>query len=173
MKNPSTLRYSAIALVVIAGHASAQFAQSGPVRRQDSLERCTSRDEAGCDQGFVKVAWPKAVPGTCGRPAFIPSLLPAGFVGHTSVRFELDADGKVQDLRVDYASGVKALDDALLNAARTCKFEAGMRASQPSAMSTFWMHKWEQSPKLQPTFITVPTPSPRPPASGASGEPSK
>lgn len=108
--------------------------------------------------------WPAPVPNSCGRPAVIPELLPQGFTGLTAVAILVDESGAVVESRITNSSGQPALDQALLAAARACKFIPGTRANVPSALPTVWVYRWGTPPDSTSTRIVAPYPLPRRPA---------
>lgn len=157
---------SLLAMALCGLQSQALFAQripSGPGQRSDTLERCRSAEEPGCDGGFVKVVWPKPIPGTCGRPAFLPQLLPSGYSGYTTVLLTVDASGGLLNSRVLHTSGISALDDALMSAAATCRFEPGSRGGNPAVLTSLWFEQWGKSDILSTAVRIAPLPSRIPP----------
>ncbi|MFG6417246.1 energy transducer TonB [Roseateles sp. DC23W] len=166
LRNVITL---ALALTTAAAHA--QFV-SGPVVSPATKERCVSPTEAGCEDGFVRITWPIAIGGTCRRPAFVRDLLPAGFKARTIVDIAVDKDGAVTDVKLLIPSGTSALDNALVAAAKTCRFQPGTRGGVPAALTTSWVEVWERTPSApqMTRVLQPPTSAPSHPASSSQGE---
>jgi TonB family protein len=59
-----------------------------------------------------------------------PSLRDAGIGGTVKVYYYIDAEGKVEDVRIDKSSGHPALDDAALKVARVMRFVPAMNRDE-------------------------------------------
>lgn len=60
-----------------------------------------------------------------------PLLREAGIGGTASLYFFIDAEGQVQDVRVDRSSGHEALDEAALRVARVYRFSPALNREEP------------------------------------------
>jgi protein TonB len=59
-----------------------------------------------------------------------PLLREAGIGGTVKVYFFIDADGRVQDTRIDQSSGHQALDDAALRVAKVYRFDPALNRDE-------------------------------------------
>jgi protein TonB len=106
----------------------------------------TASDEFGLD--FTTK--PKLLPATCGTP-----LMPAGSASTTTpgvveVIAAVDATGALVELRIAKSSGWPALDQAVLEAYRSCQFQPAIQNRVPVAGERELHYEWAP-PRAKPT----------------------
>jgi len=95
-------------------------------------------DEFGIDY-TVK---PMLLPGTCGMPVLPPDPPPLPIPGPVDVTAMVDAGGSLIDLRPTRSSGWPALDQAVLEAYRTCQFQPAIQNRVPVAGERELHYEW-------------------------------
>ncbi|WMW79350.1 TonB family protein [Undibacterium cyanobacteriorum] len=60
----------------------------------------------------------------CSAPSYNEQLLREDVSGAVKLRFATDVRGKVVDARIEQSSGNRELDNASINALKSCKFES-------------------------------------------------
>jgi periplasmic protein TonB len=78
----------------------------------------------------------------CNVPAYDLRSINANEQGVVSVKYEVNAEGKVVSAKVEESSGYRALDRESLRAVKECKFHAGKvettEAKIPAKINFYW-----------------------------------
>ncbi|MCE4555371.1 energy transducer TonB family protein [Roseateles cellulosilyticus] len=85
----------------------------------------------------------------------------------------VDKVGAVTDVKLLIPSGTSALDNALVAAAKTCRFQPGTRGGVPAALTTSWVEVWERTPSAPQMTRVLPPPTSAPPQPASSSEANK
>lgn len=95
---------------------------------------------ANNDDSHVKVATADFF--SCAKPVWPPADLAAGNQGKVTLRFEIDADGKILQSKVEKSSGHPGLDQAALEGISKCKFNPGMADGKPVRSGMQMQYVW-------------------------------
>ena len=79
---------------------------------------------------------------TCAKPVWPPADLAAGNQGSVTLKFEVDADGKVLRSMVAKSSGHPALDEAAREGIAKCTFIPGTLNGQPVKSAMQMQYVW-------------------------------
>lgn len=89
---------------------------------------------------------PKVLPGTCGVPVTPAGPSPVPAPGLIEVTALVDAGGAVIELRLTRSSGWPALDQAVLEAYRSCQFQPAIQNRVPVAGERELHYEWPPAP---------------------------
>lgn len=79
---------------------------------------------------------------SCAKPKYPAPSLARGSVGTVAMQFNVTADGRIADGKVESSSGDPLLDEAALTALNKCTFKPGTRNGKPEAMPAHVKYVW-------------------------------
>lgn len=128
----------ALALASLAGCAQAPAAPDNTVARGGSAVA-----DAGKTTSVLKTS-------TCARPEYPQDARRRGSQGTTTVRFLIDADGRVAQSGIAASSGDASLDEAARAALAKCRFKPALKDGKPHRAWVPVQYVWSMDPASEP-----------------------